>query len=240
MLKHDISIYENDPYLKENTFHIERYVELIDKYSLDKGHILEFGIGHAQTAVMLPNIFKKTTILDGDAELVGKYSEKLRNINFVETYFENYIPENESLPYKNIGMGFILEHVDNPEAIINKYSKYLDEDGMIFVGVPNASSLHRLIANKAGLLDDISLMSDVDKKFGHLRFLTYKEWLAMFARCNMEVVASHGLFMKPFTTKQIESLNLSDVVYNALAEVALEYPEISNACFFALKIKESV
>lgn len=234
MIKQDITIYENDPYEKENLLGASSYVTLIDKYSFDKSSFLELGIGHGKTIELLSQKFKNVRVLDGDNELVQRYSKIYSNLQFTETYFENF---ESNILYKFIGMGFILEHVNEPELLIQKYSKFLQKDGFIFVGVPNANSLHRIIANKAGLLDDIKMMNETDIKFGHLRFLTYQEWVEMFKRCNMEIVVSHGLFLKPFTTKQIETLNLDEKVYNALGKSAFELPEISNACFFVLKPK---
>ena len=48
-------------------------------------------------------------------------------------------------------MGFVLEH---PEEILKKYSKFLEPNGKIFISVPNA--------NKAGLLEDIKMLSETD------------------------------------------------------------------------------
>ncbi len=235
MIEHDVSVYDNDPYEKENLLSMSNYVSLIDKYSIDKSSFLELGIGHSKTIELLSQKFTNVTVLDGEKELVNKYTKIYPNIEFVKTYFEDF--KNNKL-YKNIGMGFVLEHVNNPEEILNKYSKFLEPDGKIFISVPNANSLHRIIANKAGLLDDIKMLSETDKKYGHLRFFTYFEWLELFEKCNMQVEISHGLFLKPFTTQQIHSLGLNSSIYNSLGNTAHFFPEISNSCFFVLKNKK--
>lgn len=232
MIEHDVSVYDNDPYEKENLLSMTNYVNFIDKYSVDKSSFLELGIGHSKTIELLSQKFKNVTVLDGEKELVNKYNKIYSKIDFVETYFENF---KSNKLYKNIGMGFVLEHVNNPEQIINKYSKFLEPDGKIFISVPNANSLHRIVANKAELLDDIKMLSETDKRYGHLRFLTYFEWVELFEKCNMEVEVSHGLFLKPFTTQQIHSLNLDSSIYTSLGSTAHIFPEISNSCFFILK-----
>jgi hypothetical protein len=38
-----------------------------------------------------------------------------------------------------------------------------------------------------------------------------------------------GIYLKPFTTRQILSLNLADDIIQALCEVGIEYPELSCA-----------
>lgn len=235
MIEHDVSVYDNDPYEKENLLSMSNYVNLIDKYSSDKSSFLELGIGHSKTIELLSQKFENVTVLDGEKELVNKYNKIYSKIEFVEIYFENF---NTDKLYKNIGMGFVLEHVNNPEEILKKYSKFLEPNGKIFISVPNANSLHRIIANKAGLLEDIKMLSETDKRYGHLRFLTYFEWVSLFEKCNMEIEVSHGLFLKPFTTQQIHSLNLDNIIYNSLGSTAHLFPEISNSCFFILKNKK--
>lgn len=233
---HDVSVYDNDPYEKENILSMSNYVSLIDKYSFDKSSFLELGIGHSKTIELLSQKFANVTVLDGEKRLVNKYKEIYSHINFEEIYFEEFETTRQ---YKNIGMGFVLEHVKDPEQILNKYSKLLDEDGKIFISVPNANSLHRIIANNAGLLDDIKMLSETDKRYGHLRFLTYFEWLDLFKKCNMEIEISYGLYLKPFTTQQIHLLGLDNTIYNSLGTTAHMFPEISNSCFFILKNRKA-
>ena len=40
MIEHDVSVYDNDPYEKENLLSMSNYVNLIDKYSIDKSSFL--------------------------------------------------------------------------------------------------------------------------------------------------------------------------------------------------------
>lgn len=234
MIKHDLSVYNNDPYEQENILSMSNYVSFIERYSVERNSFLELGIGHSKTIELLSKKFRDVTVLDGEKELIEKYQEIYQEINFIKTYFEDF----ETLKkYNSIGMGFILEHVKCPKQILNKYSKFLDDDGRIFVSVPNANSLHRIIANKAGVLSDIKALSDTDIRYGHLRFMTYYEWIEIFNECNMVVEVSHGLFLKPFTTKQISSLDLDTNIYKSLGATAVDFPEISNSCFFVLKRK---
>lgn len=232
MIGHDLTVYENDPYGKENLLSMSNYVGFIKKYADNKGQFLELGIGHSKTIELLTKSFEDVTVLDGEQSLVDKYKLLYPKVEFIKTYFEDF--ESQQL-YQNIGMGFILEHVNNPSVILKKYSRFLDEKGKLFVSVPNAASLHRLIAYEAGLLKDISLLSETDKRYGHLRFFTYSQWEDLFKKNGFKVEASHGLFLKSFTTVQIDLLKLDNNIYTALGKVAAGYPEISNSTFFILR-----
>lgn len=236
MIPHNLEIYENDPYEKENLLSMESYALLIEQYSISKNSFLELGIGHSKTIDILVKKFKKLEVIEAESSLIKKYKHKYKEIKFINSYFEKY--ETAKL-YDNIGMGFILEHVEDPELILKKFINNLSEDGKIFVSVPNANSLHRKIAKEAGLLDDIKKLSDIDKSYGHLRFLTYYDWVSLFEKCNLNLEASHGLYLKPFTTNQIHELNLDEIIYRSLCKTAYDLPEISNSCFFVLTKKAS-
>ena len=49
-------------------------------------------------------------------------------------------------------MEHILEHVDNPIDIMIRAKEWLSDNGVMILGVPNALSIHRLVAVKMGLL----------------------------------------------------------------------------------------
>ena len=235
MIEHDLTVYGNDPYEKENLISMTNYVKLIDRYSDSKDSFLELGIGHSKTIELLSEKFSNVVVIDAEAMFIEKYSCIYPDMEFVHSYFEDTNFTAKS--FDNIGMGFILEHVQDPALILRKYSSLLAKNGKIFVSVPNAKSLHRIIAQNAGLLSDITMMSEVDKLYGHLRFLGYEEWIELFEQMKLEIVASHGLYLKPFTATQIESLDLEKKIYDALALTARDYPQISNSCFFVLKNK---
>lgn len=237
-VSHDLSVYEQDPYEAENLQSMKAYVENIIYYAqssnLTDKTFLELGIGHSKTIEHLSKYFSSLTVLDIETSLIEKYKKLYPSVKFINTFFEKF---ETSKKFDYIGMGFVLEHVENPQDIIKKYKKILNKNGMIFVSVPNASSLHRIIANKAGLLEDIKQMSQTDKKYGHVRFLDYAEWIELFNSCGIKVVYSHGLYLKPFTTLQIEELSLAPSIKKALSLAAHNLPSISNSCFFCLKIE---
>lgn len=45
-----------------------------------------------------------------------------------------------------------MEHVDNPIEIVKLAKDWLEEDGVMLLGVPNALSIHRLATVKIGML----------------------------------------------------------------------------------------
>jgi hypothetical protein len=224
-------IYANDPFEVENAIHDGNYVSKCMRYPEDRSSWLELGLGRGIVLQRLSQSFRSVRVLDGSPLLVERYSGMYPNVAITLSFFEDY-STNER--FMNIGMGFILEHVDNPAVILERFRKMLMPGGRIFVGVPNASSLHRLLAVEAGLSGDLRARSDSDRRFGHKRFFIHNDWMALFRNLRMRIVRAEGLYLKLFSTGQLQSLNLAKPLYHALGAVANHLPHISNACFYLL------
>lgn len=223
-----IDTYQNDPFHDENQRGLNRYVNCCITHKIGDDNYLELGIGHGVTLDKLSNHFKRIVVLEGSSALVQDYTGKYGNVELIETYFEQFSTQER---FDNIGMGFILEHVDDPAAILTRFAQYLSPKGRIFIGVPSASSMHRLLAQKAGVLEDIRVLSATDIAFGHKRLWTYSDWKNLLESLGFKIELAQGIVLKPLTTGQLDSLNLSPAIYDAMDELASAYPELANALF---------
>ena len=225
-------IYTNDPYERENILTDTDYAERCVRLATAPRRWLELGLGRGARLRRISENSESVLALDGSPEIVSRHQGQYPNVRIELTYFEDFETTER---FQNIGMGFILEHVDDPRALLRKYRGMLAEGGSIFAAVPNASSLHRLLGHRAGFLPDLHLLSANDQRFGHKRFLTCAEWRAVFESEGLRIDRVEGLYLKPFTTTQMEKLELDPQVYRALLDIGRELPEIANSCLFVLK-----
>lgn len=191
------------------------------------GSLLELGVGHGYSTREFANVVTDYVVLEGSERVIDlfrKNNPDLDSIDIVQTYFEEYQCEDT---FNNIVMGFVLEHVDDPVAIIKKYKQLLHPDGKIFIAVPNSESMHRRIGNLSGLLDDMESLSDADKQLGHQRYFSVSKLRNIAKACGLKVLSEEGLFLKALTTGQLESLNLSDDVFESFMKLGIDYPELS-------------
>lgn len=121
-------------------------------------------------------------------------------------------------------MGFILEHVDNPSEIINRFRKFLVPNGKLFIVVPNAEALNRRIGYLAGLLPDMEKLSAHDVLLGHKRYYTVESLTEEVRRAGLGIERMEGIYLKPFTTEQMTSLNFNKNIIDALCQVGIDYP----------------
>lgn len=217
------NIYEFDNNIMTN-YYPRRIMELVG--SRQKS-CLELGIGYGTTTEIFSNFFDRYVVLDGDKNIIDLYKKTYPDTKakIVETYFEDWETEET---FDTIVLGFVLEHVENPNKILKKYARFLKKGGKIYITVPNAEALNRRIGVEAGILSDIFMLSETDIRFGHKRYYTLetlrKEIMA--EDVGLKIVNQEGIFLKPITTTQMVSLNLPENIIKGFCNVGRHYPEL--------------
>lgn len=234
-LDNSVNAYKKEfEYDFDNEIMLKYYPKRIIEKLVD-GSFLELGLGHGYTVREFLKEVDEYTILEGSPAVIKNFknneSDLYNKVNIVETYFENY---ETNQTFDNIVMGFILEHVNEPDLILEKYKKLLAPKGKIFIAVPNAESLHRQIGFYAGYLDNLKRLSNADILQGHKRYYDKKELLNLVKKHNFKVLSIEGIFLKPLTTFQLKSLDLSNEIINGMLEMGKKYPELSNGILMEL------
>jgi 2-polyprenyl-3-methyl-5-hydroxy-6-metoxy-1,4-benzoquinol methylase len=144
----------------------KRILERLGHESL--GSVLELGIGHGYTTALFNNYFERHVVIDGSPAVIEQFRENysLDTIEIVESYFETF-DTNEA--FDVLLMGFVLEHVDDPDLILTRYRKFMKPGGRLFIAVPNAKSLNRRLGLAMGKIDDIYSLNQNDLALGHKR-----------------------------------------------------------------------
>jgi len=115
--------------------------------------------------------------------------------------------------------------------VLRRFARFLAPGGRMFIAVPNAHSLHRLIGHEAGLLADMHTLGEGDIALGHRRYFDPGSIKALVEACGLRVVGTAGLMLKPVTTAQMASLALSPQVLEAMDRVGEAWPNLCNGIF---------
>ena len=222
-------------YSDENTLFLTRYARYMSN-SIQQNklkNILSLGIGHHIVSDILSNELNHSAnhyvILEGSESIIANFKikpELKERTEVIHTYFEDFDTDEK---FDAIEMGFILEHVDDPKIIIEKYKGFLSPTGKMFIGVPNARSLHRLIGFEAGLLKNLYELSEYDLKFGHKRYFDVESISNLVKQAGLKIENKIGLLLKPITTSQMQQLGWNKEIGNALLKLGDQFPEISNS-----------
>lgn len=216
----------NSVYDFDNEILMNWYPQRVLRHGDGARSILELGLGHGHTARIFSSHFDRHVVLEGSPEVIARFQSTHPDCRaeIVETYFEDYTTDER---FDVIVMGFILEHVEDPGAIISRFRRFLAPGGKTFIAVPNAEVLNRRLGHHAGLLADMTSLSAHDLLLGHRRYYTVASLSQEVEAAGYRIDRLEGIYLKPFTTSQVVSLGLGQNVIDAMCEVGLDYPELS-------------
>jgi len=214
-------------------WYVDRMVAALDRSRARS--LVSLGIGHGVVgrAILggLAARLERYTVVEGSPEAVAAFRASIdvpANVELVTGFFEQFDP---GAPVDAVEMGFVLEHVDDPGALLARYAGFLRPGGTLVVVVPNARALHRRFGHAAGLLDDVFRLSAEDRMLGHQRYFDLASITALVAAAGLQVVRTEGVFLKCLTTSQLAALALTPEVRRAFYTVGADHPDLCNAIY---------
>ena len=196
---------------EKNLIHYRRrhIISIFNK--LDSKNIVEIGCG-TQPIFCWYNNFKKITIIERSQEfcdmaislLDDQYSEKTNNISIINNSFEECRSLDKYVDF--ILLSSILHEVDSPKFFMNHLKSLLKGGEYIYINVPNANSLHRLIAPEAGIIKKQNEVSSRGLFFKTMRVFSIDDLKDLSISCGFTVVDFGTLGLKPFTHGQMDNI----------------------------------
>jgi SAM-dependent methyltransferase len=188
--------------------------------------LLELGLGHGFATHLFDEKFRRHLVIEGSSAVAANFRTRYPHCkaDIRECYFEDFVSDEK---FDVIVMGFILEHVDDPAAVLARFRHSLAPNGHLYIAVPNAEGLNRRLGHIAGLLADMQELTDHDRLLGHQRYYTVASLTAHIVAAGFVIDSMEGIYLKPFMTKQMVALNLAEGILSALCVAGIDYPELS-------------
>jgi 2-polyprenyl-3-methyl-5-hydroxy-6-metoxy-1,4-benzoquinol methylase len=142
---------------------------------------------------------------------------------FANTLFEEFVPKRR---FTNTVLGHVLEHVEDPDNIIQDCIEWLEPGGRIIAATPNADSLHRQLAVLSGLISNVHELTSTDISIGHRRVVNPQQLRSYFMDSRLHIDYVGGYYMKSFSNQQIEQI-ASKEVQKSLMVLGEKYFEIA-------------
>lgn len=184
--------------------------------------VLELGCADGSITGFLAERFARIVAVDGSGDMIARARERVArpNVEFVCILFEElHLAER----FDTAWLTHILEHVEDPVRVLRVAREHLAPGGVVIAGVPNASSVHRLVGVEMGILTATTELSEMDHRLGHRRVYT-PDLLRQHAReAGLRVVDDGGYFLKPLSNSQMETW--PDDLVDAFFEVGREMPQ---------------
>lgn len=109
-------------------------------------------------------------------------------------------------PHAMVVVGCLLHEVADPQALLTAVRQVCQPGGWLHVSVPNAKSLHRLLALSMGLIDRVDSLSETQRLMQQRATYDMPALVAELAGSGFEVVDRGSLFVKPFSHAQMQAL----------------------------------
>jgi 2-polyprenyl-3-methyl-5-hydroxy-6-metoxy-1,4-benzoquinol methylase len=203
--------------------------------------VLELGCGSGQFTPMIYERFDRVVGLDASEEniaLARKTTSDNRHSFFVAKAEDFQIDEK----FDTILVTMLLEHVDDPVAVLKKAKSLLKNEGRIIIQVPNANSFNRQLAKYMGLIQDLhELPKEQIEKYGHKRVYDIEMLIKDIEGAGLLPILRTGIVFKPFTNAQMQLIcdshdeQWKDLFVKALAKLGERFPfECTTICVVAI------
>lgn len=161
---------------------------------------LELGPASGYMTKELVKEFDMLHLVEGSKELLAEIPD-YKNVVKHHSLFEEFITTNK---YDTIIMSHVLEHISEPVEVCSKIYNWLSNDGVFLVSVPNAKSIHRMVAVEMGLLKSEYELNSRDHELGHYRIYDMDILKSHLTQAGFKIKESGGIFLKPLSNNQIE------------------------------------
>ncbi len=170
---------------------------------------LELGCGNGSWSRVLCQRYAELDIVDGSEDLLAFVKEECAggqavirtHAQLVEEFLEQV-----TRGWQDIYMTFLLEHLVDPITCLRAACRLLEENGRMFLAVPNADSVHRILAVRAGIIQHQTNLSDSDKLVDHRRIYTRALLHEHIETAGLRITAEKAIGLKPLTLNQLSPL----------------------------------
>lgn len=218
----------------EEAVRLKEFSNLIAFCSDKHTSVIEFGLGDGVFTAMLCEHFERVTAVDAAQTTVDILAGRLtyENVIFAQSYIEEF---ESSDKYDVIVMSHILEHLKDPVLALKKVKGLMHKDTILYISVPNANSLHRLVAVKMGLLDTPDTLNERDIELGHQIVFYPSNFKEVVLGAGLKVDKFGGVMIKPLANSQISNDWNRQMIEGFIA-LGDDLPELCGDIFIVAKL----
>jgi len=209
---------------------------MIDSFSpfFRSGAVLELGSFRGDFTRRLLELFNDVTCVEASDRALQDAKTRLgQGPTYISSSFEEL---NLTREYDNIICTHVLEHLDNPVAVLSRINReWLTPSGRLFLVCPNANAPSRQIAVKMGLISHNTAVTASEAAHGHRRTYTLDTLERDAVAAGLKVVHRSGIFFKALSNFQWDELLKTEIISKSYLEGCFkfgqEYPNLCSSIF---------
>ena len=198
------------------------------------GNMLELGCFRGAFTRRLHAHYPELTCVEASDEAIAEARQALGpGVTFHNALFEQVV-----LPqrYDHIVMTHVLEHLDDPVAVLRRVNQeWLAPQGRFFLVCPNANAPSRQIAVKMGLVSHNAAVTKAEALHGHRCTYSLDTLERDAVAAGLKVVHRSGIFFKALANFQWDRLLQTDIVSQAYLDgcyqLGQQYPDLCASIF---------
>jgi SAM-dependent methyltransferase len=198
------------------------------------GSMLELGSFKGDFTARLTEHFSDLSCVEASDVAMGEARQRLGD----KVEYFNSLFETVQLPrrYDNIVMTHVLEHLDDPIAVLSRINReWLAPGGRFFLACPNANAPSRQIAVKMGLIDHNAAVTPAEAEHGHRITYALDTLERDATRAGLKVIHRSGIFFKALANFQWDRLLKTDIITPAYLEgcfqLGQQYPDLCSSIY---------
>lgn len=184
-------------------------------------NVLEVGSATGLLTQMLTEKQCRLVCIERSHEYADQARAKnLPNVEIHEQSVEDFTPDRM---FNHILIINVLHEIPDAMAVIRTLRSCLAQDGQLHVTLPNPSSLHRLSAVGAGMIDRPDAPSERGRAYGTLRLLQPDDLVEIMSTFGLREMRREAIMVKPLPNSAMASL--SDDMIEAYDMLAHDLPQ---------------
>lgn len=198
------------------------------------GSLLELGSFKGDFTQRLLEHFDDITCVEVSDDAIQEAQNRLSDqVQFFHDSFEDVcLPKR----YDNIILTHVLEHLDDPVAVLKRINtEWLADGGRLFLVCPNANAPSRQIAVKMGLISNNTAVTPAEAAHGHRCTYTLDTLERDAVAAGLRVTYRTGIFFKAMANFQWDRLLSTDIISPAYMEgcyqLGQNYPDLCASIF---------
>ena len=195
--------------------------------------ILEIGCGFTPLFNKYQNFDEYTIIEPGEEafEFVKKNNLDNKKIKFINDFFENCYEKLNKQNYDYIISTGVLHETNTPEIFLKTIKKLSNKNTEVYLNVPNALSMHRVIAKEMGLIESIYQQTERNILLKQNMIFDRESLTNLIKNVipRVNILDCNSFFLKPFTHSQmmdcIHNKVLNENIFDGMYKASEYYPD---------------
>jgi len=200
----------------------------------NQGSLLELGSFKGHFTQRLRTRFDDITCVEASSDAIEEAKQRVGGgVVFINALFEEVSLLKR---YDNIVLTHVLEHLDNPVAVLKRINdEWLAPKGRLFLVCPNANAPSRQIAVKMGLITHNAAVTPAEAEHGHRCTYSLDTLERDATAAGLNVMHRSGIFFKALANFQWDRLLQTDIISKEYLEgcyqLGQQYPDLCSSIF---------